>query len=120
MPVSSRISLTNHEGVTVVRFFESRLFDDAIVREVGDQLMAALPAGAKTRFILDFSGVELVSSAMLGKLILLQRRIDAAGGKLRLCETGESVRSVFKSTNLDRLFAIDRDVRASIEALEKL
>jgi anti-sigma B factor antagonist len=65
--------------------------------------------------ILDFSGVELVSSAMLGKLILLQRRVDAEGGRLRLCELSLGVRAVFKSTNLDRLFKIDRDLAAAME-----
>jgi anti-anti-sigma regulatory factor len=54
---------------------------------------------------------------MLGKLILLQRRADAAGTKLRLCELGDAVRSVFKTTNLERLFTIDRDSRAAMEAL---
>jgi anti-sigma B factor antagonist len=117
MPVTPRISLTNDEGVTVVHFLERRLFDDSIVREVGEQLMAALPTGTALLVVLDFTGVEIVSSAMLGKLILLQRRVDASGGKLRLCELGDAVRGVFKSTNLDRLFGIDRDVRAALEAL---
>jgi anti-sigma B factor antagonist len=116
MPLTPRINLSNVEGVTVVRFVDRRLFDDLTVREVGDQLMAALPGGA-ARVVLDFTGVELVSSAMLGKLILLQRRVDAAAGKLRLCELADPVRAVFKSTNLERLFALDRDVRASLEAV---
>jgi anti-sigma B factor antagonist len=66
--------------------------------------------------ILDFSSVDLISSTLLGKLILLQRRVDGTGGKLRLCEMSGTVRSVFKTSNLDRLFAIDRDRREALEA----
>jgi anti-sigma B factor antagonist len=117
MPVTPRINVSNVEGVTVLRFFETRLFDDAVVRDIGEQLMAALPTGRAVRVVVDFTGVEIVSSAMLGKLILLQRRVDATDGKLRLCELGDAVRAVLRSTNLDRLFGIDRDVRAALEAL---
>jgi anti-sigma B factor antagonist len=81
--------------------------------------MAAVPTHGSKGTILDFSGVDLVSSAMLGKLILLQRRVDTSGTRLRLCELTDSVRAVFKSTNLDRLFHIDRDQRESLEALAK-
>jgi anti-sigma B factor antagonist len=116
MAVQTRIDLTEVDGVRVIRFHDRQLFDDRTVREVGEQLQAATPSSGPIRLILDFSGVDLVSSSLLGKLILLQRRVDASGGRLRLCEMSSGVRSVFKTSNLDRLFAIDRDRRESLEA----
>ena|SRR5438309_2949561 len=116
MAVTARIDLSEVDGVRVIRFRERQLFEDRTVREAADQVFAATPATGPIRLILDFTGVDLVSSSLLGKLILLQRRVDASGGKLRLCEMSNAVRAVFKTSNLDRLFAIDRDRRESLEA----
>jgi anti-sigma B factor antagonist len=116
MAAQTRIDLSEVEGVRVIRFLDRQLFDDRTVREAADQVHAATPSSGPIRLILDFSGVDLVSSSLLGKLILLQRRVDASGGKLRLCEMSNVVRSVFKTSNLDRLFTIDRDRRESLEA----
>ena len=60
--------------------------------------------------MIDFTDVGLISSSLLSKLILLQRRVDASRGKLRLCELSPVLQSVFRTSNLDRLFTIDRDL----------
>ncbi len=115
MPATLRIEATEVDGVQVVTFRDRLLFDDRTVREVSDQLGAALPNDGKPiKVVLDFSGVDLISSSLLGKLILLQRRVDGSGGKLRLCELSPTVQSVFRTSNLDRLFAIVRDRRAAL------
>ncbi|WP_435015945.1 STAS domain-containing protein [Tundrisphaera sp. TA3] len=102
----------------IVSFRDRLLFDDRTVREVSEQLGAALPNdGTPIRLVLDFSGVDLISSSLLGKLILLQRRVDNSGGKLRLCELTPTVQSVFRTSNLDRLFGIVRDRHAAAAEL---
>jgi anti-sigma B factor antagonist len=116
MPTTPRITALDFDGVTVIRFLEPRLFEERIVREVGEQMHASIPAeGPPVRLILDFSGVELISSSFLGKLVLLQRRVEGAGGKFRLCEMTPTVQGVFRTSNLDRLFGVDRDLREAME-----
>ena len=116
MTATPRIEVRVENDAQVITFKDRLVFDDRTVRETADGIAAAIPTdGTAARVILDFSGVELISSSFLGKLILLQRRIDASGGRLRLCECSNTVASVFRTSNLDRLFAIDRDVRASLE-----
>ncbi len=118
MVPNARIRIDEADGVRVVRFLDRQLFDDRTVREVAEQLLGLLPSeGSRSDLVLDFTGVDSVSSAMLGKLILLQRRMEAAGGRLRLCDVGEGLRAVMTTTNLDRLFQIDRDRRESLEIL---
>jgi anti-sigma B factor antagonist len=118
MPATLRIEVTDANGSQVVAFRDRLLFDDRTVREVADQLGAALPNDGKPiKLVLDFSGVDLISSSLLGKLILLQRRVDSSGGKLRLCELSPTVHSVFKTSNLDRIFGIVRDRRAALAEL---
>jgi anti-sigma B factor antagonist len=115
MASPSRIEIRDVEGVKVIKFLDRQLFDERTVRELAEQIAAALPNdGSPIRLVLDFSDVALISSSLLSKLILLQRRIDATRGKLRLCEMSGTLQSVFRTSNLDRLFTIDRDVRASL------
>jgi anti-sigma B factor antagonist len=117
MAVNPRIQTSETNGITVIRFLDRQLFDERTVREVADQVLAALPNdNSPIRIILDFSDVNLISSTLLSKLILLQRRVANSGGKLRLCEMSPVIQQVFRTSNLDRLFSIDRDQRAAIES----
>ena len=110
MPATLRIEVTDADGAQVVSFRERLLFDDKTVREVSDQLNAALTTDGKPiRLVLDFTGVDLISSSLLGKLILLLRRVEGGGGRLLLCELSRTVQAVFRTSNLDKLFKIVRD-----------
>ena len=119
MPAPVRIQVNDIDGIKVVRFNDQQLFDERTVREVAEQIAISLPSdGTPIRLVLDFSEVSLISSTALSKLILIQRRIDATRGKLRLCELSPILQQVFRTSNLDRLFAIDRDLRTSLEAIK--
>jgi anti-sigma B factor antagonist len=119
MAVTPRIQVNDADGVKVVRFHDHQLFDERTVRETADQIAAALPNdGSPIRLVVDFSDVSLISSTFLSKLILLQRRVDATRGRLRLCEMSAIIQQVFRTSNLDRLFKIDRDQRTAIESFQ--
>ena len=119
MAAPVRIQVNDADGIKIVRFNDQQLFDERTVREVSEQIAISLPSdGTPIRLVIDFSEVNLISSSALSKLILIQRRIDATRGKLRLCELSPILQQVFRTSNLDRLFAIDRDLRTSIEALK--
>jgi anti-sigma B factor antagonist len=119
MAVTARIQVSDADGIKVVRFVDHQLFDERTVREAADQIAAALPNdGNPIRLVIDFSDVSLISSTFLSKLILLQRRIDATRGKLRLCEMSPILQQVFRTSNLDRLFKIDRDQRTALDSFQ--
>ena len=119
MPAPARIQVSDDNGIKIVRFNDQQLFDERTVREVAEQISVSLPSdGTPIRLVIDFSEVNLISSSALSKLILIQRRVDATRGKLRLCELSTILQQVFRTSNLDRLFAIDRDQRTSLEALK--
>jgi anti-sigma B factor antagonist len=117
MTPTSRIDVFNVADVSVVRFHDRLLFDDKIVQEVDKQIAAILPEpGVPIHLVLDFHDVALVSSSLLSKLLILQRRIRASRGTLRLCGMSNEVRSVFRISNLDSLFQIDSE-KPSVLAL---
>ncbi len=117
MAATNRIQVNEVDGIKVVRFHDRQLFDERTVREIADEIAAALPNdGSPIRLVVDFSDVSLMSSTFLGKLILLQRRIDGTSGRMRLCEMSPIIQQVFRTSNLDRLFKIDRDQRTAIDS----
>ena len=95
---------------TVVRFTGSGVcLDQDTVESIRHQLLALADSPGAPELILDFDNVEYVASLALGTLIILHKRLAAAGRRLTLCNLRPLVREVFTTTSLDRLL----NVRAS-------
>ncbi len=117
MAAPAKIQVQEYEGIPVFRFLDRQIYDDPTVRLVGEQIFASLPRSTDPiALILDFGGVEMVSSSLLGKLIQLQRRVDATHGQLVLCDLRPPIRDVLRTTNLETIFRIARDRREAREA----
>ena len=56
---------------------------------------------------LDCRGLEYISSAGLGVLLKTQKRLMAAGGKLRLTEVSRHLRDIFAYSGFDQIFDIE-------------
>ncbi len=65
-----------------------------------------LAAGHK-RLAIDFSDVDLLPSACLGKLCRLNKSLQDAGGQLVLCGLSPNLHNVFEITGLDRVLTIE-------------
>lgn len=100
----------------LVRFVAPSLIDPIQVEEVGVALLALHELHAKVPVVIDFGVCNGVSSAMVGKLITLHRRIRRGGGKLVLFGLGPIVQEVFRSARLDEYFTL---CRTRDEALAK-
>jgi anti-sigma B factor antagonist len=61
-------------------------------------------AGAVT---LDCSGLEYISSAGLGVLLKTQKRLLAAGGKLKLTGVNRHLQDIFRYSGFDQIFEIE-------------
>lgn len=68
--------------------------------------LVALLTGGERRIVVDFSGVDYISSAGLRVLLLLARRVQEANGRLALCAMGEPVRQVFHLAGFLPLFTV--------------
>jgi len=65
----------------------------------------ALLAGAK-KVVLDFSGLDYISSAGLRVLLGAAKRLRASGGTLRLFGLNQSVREVFEISGFSAILAV--------------
>ncbi len=110
------LKLSEVEGVCVVRFMRSRITDPDYVEQVGNELVKLIDTDKKTKILVNFDGVQFLSSAALGKLMKLDKRIRTASGQLELCNLGEVPREAFRITRLDDTFNIHETQQDAISA----
>lgn len=115
MTVYRRIETSQEDGVTVVTFIERKILEAAAIMELAEDLIRLVDQEGCKDLLLDFSAVEFLSSAALNKLIILDKKVKAQGGRLKLCSMIPEIREVFVITRLNQLFDIV-DTRA--KALE--
>jgi anti-sigma B factor antagonist len=71
------------------------------------KLIDAVLAAGRKRIAIDFSEVDLLPSACLGKLCRLNKSLQDAGGQLVVCGLSENLLNVFEITGLDRVLTIE-------------
>ncbi len=112
-PVYRHLGVWKEKDVTIVRFGEHRILDELTVNKLGDELYSVADHADCKRLLLNFASVDHLTTLMLGKLLMLRRKMESKGGKFALCELEPRVREVFASTNLDKIVAMyDSEVDA--------
>lgn len=109
MAEHQRIQVTDLDGVAVVRFLDRKITDELVIQELGDELFALVEVRNLKKLLLNFTNVEFLSSAALGKLISLERKVDRAGGMLRLSNIRPEIYDVFVITRLNEKFVITEE-----------
>jgi anti-anti-sigma factor len=71
-----------------------------------DARLLALRSAEAPRLVVDFDGVDYISSAGLRVMLTLAKRTKDGGGRLVLCALDPSVRQVFDLAGFSALFAI--------------
>lgn len=119
MPELRHLTIDEVGEITVVRFRDRRYVDGTEIEDLGRELYRLVEEEDRRKIVLDFSPVELFSSAAFGKLISLNSRVRAKGGALRLCNVPEHIFQVFRICKLDRIFDIRKDQSDALTATSK-
>ena len=90
-----RIDIEDFGEITIAKFLDKKILDETNIQIIGNQLFGLIDEDGRTSIVLDFSNVEYLSSAALGKLITMDKKVKAAGGKLRLCSIRPEIYEVF-------------------------
>ena len=116
MPTYQRLEVTEVGNVTVVRFRSRRIVDDVDIQELGSEMFSLVETEKKEKLLLNFSTVDFLGSAALGKLITLDKKVKAQGGVLKLSNIKPEIYEVFAITRLNRLFDIKDDEADALAA----
>lgn len=80
---------------------------DSTTSEALDRQLAARVGAGDRRIVIDFSGVEYISSAGLRVMLTLAKKLRDLKGQLALAALGDSVRQVFELAGFLPLFAVE-------------
>ena len=114
-PKRRRLEVEDIGDVTVVNFTDKKILDEQNNQVIGEQLFSLVDEDGRRKILLNFGNVEYLSSAALGKLITLNKKLQAAGGKLILCNIDPQIYEVFEITKLDRFFKIVKEEQAALQ-----
>jgi anti-anti-sigma factor len=76
--------------------------------------LAGLTAAGEPRLVVDFSGVDYISSAGLRVMLALAKGVRDLKGGLALCGMGDAVRQVFALAGFLPLFAVTESRDAAL------
>jgi anti-sigma B factor antagonist len=102
----------------VVRFTQARMLDEAQIQALGRQLLDLVDKDGCRKLVLNFARVTSLVSTMLAKLVMLHKRMKAAGGRLALCCFDANIDQTIRTLKLDRIFAIFPDEQEALQGLQ--
>ena len=100
------LGLRTQGDVMIVRFGEHRILDEVCVKKFADELFQVAERNDCQNVLLNFTGVVGLSSAMLGVMLMLRKKISQKRGKLKLCLVGPEIMDIFHATKLGQIFDI--------------
>ena len=103
------LELLNQGPVSRVRLLNHRPSGPEKVTQLTSEWNAVADRADCRTLVVDCANVPLLSSEMLSKLILLQRRLNLKNARLVLSGLRAEVREVLRWTRLDRYFEIRED-----------
>lgn len=113
------ITTTTNGEILVVGFTDSKILDSQRIEQVGKELQDVVRQAVHKKLLLNFGGVSFMSSAMITKLVMLNKSCKAQGVTLKFCEVSANVMEVFKITKLNKLFDIQEGEEKAIASFDK-
>ena len=103
---ATRLIVKDLNGVSLVEFADRKILDELCIHEIQEELAGLVESKAGGNLLLCFKNVEHLSSAALGMLITLKKKVEEKHGKLKLSDINPQIYEVFKITRLNKIFDI--------------
>ena len=117
VPVKPRISVEYAKNATIVTFIDERILEEKDIRALQESVMSVIEQAERMNLILDFCNVRFLSSAVLGLLIRISKKVYEGDGQLKLCNITQKIYEIFKVTRLTKIFDIYPDLKGATESL---
>ena len=114
-PRRKRLEVEDVGDITVVNFVDRKILDEHNIQVIGEQLFSLVDELGRRKVLLSLSNVEFMSSAILGKFITLNRKLQALRGKLILCGLAREIMQTFETIQLDKLFTIHKEEQRALQ-----
>jgi len=115
--IKPRISVEYASNAVIIAFTDERILEDKDINALQESIISVIEQSEKINLVLDFRNVKFLSSAVLGLLIRISKRIYESEGHLRLCHISPKIFEIFKITRLTKTFDIYKDIESATEDL---
>lgn len=105
-PQEPRVKIEYGTEVTIATFADESILEDVQIKRIEQALLPAVKRNDEGRLILNFENVRFMSSAFLGLLVKVHKRVLEAGGRLQLYNLDPKIYKVFEITQLTQIFDI--------------
>ena len=111
---SSHLKIRRSDGVSIVEFADRKILEELSIQEIGEELDQLVETEPGIKLLLNFQNVDHLSSAALGMLITLNKKIKERQGALKLSDINRQIYEVFKITKLNRVFDIHENAEQAM------
>jgi len=108
--IRPNISIEYTEDATIAVITKEKLLEEQDIRSLEESIKYLIEQADRINLIIDFRNVKFLSSAVLGLLISISKRVYDRQGKLRLCNITPHIYEIFKITRLINVFDIYADL----------
>ena len=109
------VRLEEQDDVVIATFTVEHLSDEENVEQLGHELFTLVDQFGYQRLVLDLGNVTYVTSSVVGKIITLHRKLHRNEGILAVCNLGDTVARVMRTSKLLEYFNVADDVDKAIE-----
>jgi anti-sigma B factor antagonist len=115
----SYITVVAEGEIALITFTLPSITEEENVELLGQELYALFEKYDYQKLAVNLEGVRYVTSAAVGKLISLHRKLHRLGGMLVICNIGERVAEVLRTSRLIDYFHVADDVDGAIAMLRR-
>ncbi len=115
--IKPRISVEYAENATIVTFVDEKILEEMDIQSLQASVMSVIEEAERVNLVLDFCNVRFLSSAVLGFLMRISKKVYEREGQLRLCNISPRIYEIFKITRLNKIFDIYENVKSATESL---
>jgi anti-sigma B factor antagonist len=115
--IKPRISVEYASKAVIVSFTDEKILEEKDINALQESITSVIEQSEKINLILDFGNVKFLSSAVLGLLIRISKRIYESEGHLKLCNINPKIYEIFKITRLTKTFDIYKNVESAMQDL---
>ncbi len=114
----SHLKIQQDGDIVVIEFLDRNIIEEPSIQKIGEQIGGLIDASPNPKLLVNFSGVEHLSSAALGQLITINNKVRDKGGQLRLVNIDPQIYEVFVITKLNQLFHICENLEEAVESFQ--
>ena len=108
------VTVEQHDQAIVARMTRSQLSEEDNIDQMAQELLTLIDQFQCQRLVLSMDVVNFITSAALGKLIVIHRKLHRKDGLLIVCDVRDSVAAVLKASKLNEYFTIAPDMSQAL------